>query len=83
MRDRKVLDESISELDKKENEERKRAGGLGKVRKVTELNLDKIIIQVLLFNTQSCPGFWDPMDCSTPVFLVLYQLLELAQTDVH
>ena len=60
MRDRDVLDESISELDKKENEERKRAGGLGKVTKVTELNLDKIIIQVLLTSHSIMSKFWGP-----------------------
>ena len=33
--------------------------------------------------TQSCPTLWSPMDCSMPGFLVIYQLLELAQTHVH
>ena len=33
--------------------------------------------------TQSCPTLCDPMDCSTPDFLVHHQLLELAQTHVH
>ena len=28
--------------------------------------------------TQSCPTLWDPMDCSTPGFLVLHHLPELA-----
>ena len=60
MRDRKVLDDSICELDKKENEERKRAGGLGKVRKVNELNLDKVIIQVLLFSHSIVSNFLGP-----------------------
>ena len=32
---------------------------------------------------QSCPALCDPMDCSTPGFLVLHQLPELAQTHVH
>ena len=32
---------------------------------------------------QSCPTLCDPMDCSTPAFPVLHQLLELAQTHVH
>ena len=32
---------------------------------------------------QSCPTVFDPMDCSTPGFLVHHQLLELAQTHVH
>ena len=32
---------------------------------------------------QSCPTFGDPMDCSTPGFLVHYQLPELTQTHVH
>ena len=32
---------------------------------------------------QSCQTLCDPMACSTPVFLVHQQLLELAQTHVH
>ena len=32
---------------------------------------------------QSCPTLCNPMDCSTPGFPVLHQLLELAQTHVH
>ena len=30
-----------------------------------------------------CPTLCNPMDCSTPGFPVLHQLLELAQTHVH
>ena len=33
--------------------------------------------------TQLCPTLCDPMDCSTPVFPVHQQLLELAQTHIH
>ena len=33
--------------------------------------------------TQSCATLCDPMDCSTPGFLVYRQLPELAQTHVH
>ena len=33
--------------------------------------------------TQSCPNLCDLMDCSTPGFLVLHHLPELAQTHVH
>ena len=33
--------------------------------------------------TQLCQTLFDPMDCSTPGFLVYHQLLELAQTHVH
>ena len=33
--------------------------------------------------TQSCLTLCDPMDCSTPGFLVRHQHLELAQTQVH
>ena len=33
--------------------------------------------------TQSCPVLCDPMDCSTPGFLVHHQLLELTQTHVR
>ena len=32
---------------------------------------------------QSCPTLCDPMDCSTPGFLVHHQLLEPTQTHVH
>ena len=32
---------------------------------------------------QWCPTLCDPMDCSTPGFPVLHQLLELAQTHVY
>ena len=32
---------------------------------------------------QSCPTLYDPIDCSTPGFLVHHQLPELAQTHVH
>ena len=32
---------------------------------------------------QSCPTLCNPMDCSMPGFLVLHQLLELDQTNVH
>ena len=33
--------------------------------------------------TQSCPALLDPMDCSTPGFLVHHQLPELTQTHDH
>ena len=33
--------------------------------------------------TQSCPTFCDPMDCCTPGFPILHQLVELAQTHIH
>ena len=33
--------------------------------------------------TESCPTLCNPMDCSTPGFLVLHYLLEFAQTHVH
>ena len=33
--------------------------------------------------TQSCPTLCNPMDCSTPGFLVLYHVPELTQTHVH
>ena len=32
---------------------------------------------------QLCPTLSDPMDCSTPGFLVYHQLLELTQIHVH
>ena len=47
---------------------------------------------VVLFNlhnnqfssvTQLCPTLCNPTDCSTPGFLVLHHLLELAQSHVH
>ena len=44
--------------------------------------------QILVLNqfssvTQSCPILCNPMDCSTPGFLVHHQLLKLARTHVH
>ena len=33
--------------------------------------------------TQSCLTLYDPMDCNTPGFPVLHQLLELIQTHAH
>ena len=33
--------------------------------------------------TQSCPTLCDPMDCSTPGFLVHHQLLKFTQAHVH
>ena len=33
--------------------------------------------------TQSCPSFWDPMNCSMPGVPVHHQLPELTQTHVH
>ena len=39
---------------------------------------------VLCFSVvQPCPTLSDPMDCSTPIFLVLWHFPELAQTHVH
>ena len=32
---------------------------------------------------QSCPTLCNPMDCSTPGFLILHHLLELAQTHIY
>ena len=42
------------------------------------------MISLVQFNsvTQSCPTLCDPMDCSTPSFLVLHCLLEF-QTHIH
>ena len=33
--------------------------------------------------TQSCPTLCDPMDCSTPGFLILHYFPEFAQTHVQ
>ena len=33
--------------------------------------------------SQSCPTLCDPIDCSTPGFLLLHYLLEFAQILVH
>ena len=35
------------------------------------------------FSQSKCLTLCDPMDCSTPDFLVHHELLELAQTHVH
>ena len=47
--------------------------------------LDGIIDSMDMFSSvaQSCPTFYDPMNCSTPGFPVHHQLLELSQTHVH
>ena len=43
------------------------------------------IHNLVQFNSvaQSCPSLYDPMDCSTPGFLVLHYLPEFAQIHVH
>ena len=43
------------------------------------------IVPLVKFSSvaQSCPNLCNPMDCSTPGFLVLHQLPELAQTHVN
>ena len=48
-------------------------------------NSGKLQDPIVQFNSvaQSCPTLCYPMDCSTPGFLVHYQLPELAQTHVH
>ena len=38
---------------------------------------------LLLVIRSACPALCDPMDCSTPGFLVLHHLPEFAQTHVH
>ena len=38
---------------------------------------------ILLFSCSVVLTLWDPMDCNTSGFLVLHNLLELAQTHVH
>ena len=38
---------------------------------------------LLLLSHQSCPTFWDPMDCSTPGLPVPHHLLDLAHVHVH
>ena len=46
---------------------------------------DTLIVFMDTFSsvTQSCSTLCDPMDCSTPGFPILHQLLELTQTHVH
>ena len=54
-----------------------------------ELHLGKGLFRLFLMNpkvssvTQLCPTLFDTMDCSTPVFPLYHQLLELVQTHVH
>ena len=45
--------------------------------------LKKLFSQSVTSVAQSCPTLCDPMDCSTPGFLVHHQLLEFTQTHVH
>ena len=42
-----------------------------------------VSFSVISSAAQSGPTLRDPVDCSTPGFLVHHQLLELAQTQVH
>ena len=43
----------------------------------------KSLISCCCLVTESCPSLCDPIDYSTPGFLVLHYLLEFAQTHVH
>ena len=51
----------------------------------TSLNLSLLICKMgsCCSVAKSCPVLWDPVDYSTPGFLVLYYLLEFAQTHVY
>ena len=50
----------------------------------TSLNLSFLICKMGSCSVaKSCPTLWDPVDCSTPGFLVLYYLLDFTQTHVH
>ena len=42
-----------------------------------------LVSQLVSSVAQSCPTLCDPMDCSTPGFLVHHQLPEFTQTHVH
>ena len=50
---------------------------------VLETNGSRCFFMSVSSVVQLCPILCDPMDCSTPGFPVLHQLLELAQTHVH
>ena len=41
------------------------------------------VISQFISVAESCPTLFDPMDCSTPGFLVHHQLPEFTQTHVH
>ena len=43
----------------------------------------KMMMTMLSLVAQSCPTLYNPMECSTPGFLVHHQLMELAQTRVY
>ena len=45
----------------------------------------KVMTNLVQFNSvaQSCPTLCDPMNCSTPSFLVHHQLPEFTQTHIH
>ena len=47
------------------------------------MQVDVFSHQLVSSVAQLCLILCDPMDCSTPGFAVLHQLLELAQTHVH
>ena len=50
---------------------------------VSGIHHDTLLLNQFNSVAQSCPTLCDPMDCSTPGFPVLHQLLELTQTCVH
>ena len=58
------------------------------IKKEKLLNVFNTEVQIFILSvqfslTQSCLTLCDPMDCSTPGFLVHHQLPELTQTPVH
>ena len=56
--------------------------GVNKSRLWSAIMLQFMTVQ-LSSVTQSCPTFWDPMNCSTPGLPVHHQVPEFTQTHVH
>ena len=58
------------------------AGGSSRLRDNPSLRHGSLLVIFLLVQfssvIQSCPTFWDPMDCTTPGLPVHHQLLEFA-----
>ena len=56
---------------------------IGGRKKLTQKKNHSILVVQFSSVAQSCPTLCNPMDCSTPGFLVHHWLLELAQTHDH
>ena len=65
---------------KKEERGGERRGSFVKDATVLPVQLSSVQFSSV---AQSCPTFWDPMNCSTPGLPVHHQLQEFTQTHIH